>query len=323
MDETAAHKYIKNHFEANNSNVLLGIGDDAAAIKLDDNSVFLTSSDTLVENTHFLIGKISPMQLGKKAVSVAISDIAAMGGVPKFVLSTIGIDKNSDDNFFKEIMNGIKISCNEYSVDLVGGNLSGSEIIFVDITAIGKINPENIVKREGAKPGDTIYVTGNLGDSSLGLSLLGSSIESEERNKLVRRHLEPCPRLKMGALLAEKKSVNSMIDVSDGLYLDLSRITEDFGVGAEIMLEQIPLSKEFCTFYKEVCEDKYKLAISGGEDYELLFTSDSKNKTIEEISHETGVKITNIGIITDCPHIKFIDETGTEKKYSAKGFKHF
>lgn len=324
MDETSAHKYLKSHFVARNENVLLGIGDDSAALNLSKDKTLLTSSDTLVENVHFLKKKITPFQLGQKAVAVAISDIGAMGGIPKFILSTIGIEKNLDDGFFKEVMQGISNSCNEFELDLVGGNLTGSKTLFIDIMAIGEINSDNMIKRSGANPGDRIYVTGNLGDSALGLKLLNSKELKQEKNTLVKRHLEPKPRLEVGFLLGLNNIPSAMIDVSDGLYLDLCRITEDFNMGAEIDLEKIPLSKEYLYCYHNFLDEKYSLAVTGGEDYELLFTcSPDKRKEIEEISVNTNIKITEIGIVTKYPKLKFVDGSGKEKKFKSKGFIHF
>ncbi len=325
MDETSAHKYIKSQFMAKNDNIILGIGDDCAALKIDNEKALLTSSDTLVENTHFLVDKAKPSELGQKAISVAVSDIGAMGGIPKFILSTVGVRKDLEENFLKEIIDGIKDSCTEFNVELIGGNLTESQTIFIDIMVIGEVDSSKIIRRSGARPGDKIYLTGNLGDSALGFKLLSSSgKKNNEKGILIKRHTKPSPRLKVGFLLGQKNIPTSMIDVSDGLLLDLSRITEDFGLGAKVGLEKIPLSKEYLDCYKDFSNEKYELAISGGEDYELLFTTPSDKKAeVLEISNITNVKITEIGTVSDSTQIKFIDENGKIKKYNSKGFIHF
>ncbi|MGH7884381.1 MAG: thiamine-phosphate kinase [Thermodesulfobacteriota bacterium] len=324
MDETSAHKYLKRQFATKNSNVLLGIGDDSSVLKLNPGKVILASSDTLVENVHFLKEKITPFQIGQKAVAVTVSDISAMGGVPIFILSSIGIEKDCFKIIFKNIMNGIKSACKEFDVELVGGNLSQSETFFIDITAIGEINPEKIIKRSGAKSGDKIYVTGSIGDSALGLMFLNKKDATENTEFLINRHIKPMPRLKIGSLLGEKAIPSSMIDISDGLIIDLSRITTDFNIGAEVELEKIPLSRDYLSHYQQFCDDKYSLALSGGEDYELLFTAHpEKIEEIQKISLNTGIKISEIGTVTESQNIKFIETSGIIKNYNSKGFIHF
>lgn len=324
MDETSAHKYLKRQFATKNSNVLLGIGDDSSVLKLNPGRALLASSDTLVENVHFLKEKITPFKIGQKSVAVAVSDISAMGGVPIFILSTIGIEKDCFKRIFKEIIKGIKSACKEFDIELVGGNLTQSATLFIDITAIGEINPEKIIKRSGAKSGDKIYVTGSIGDSALGLMLLDKRNNTESEAFLIKRHLEPVPRLKIGSLLAEKSIPSAMIDISDGLIIDLRRITSDFNIGAQIELENIPLSVEYLAHYQEFCDDRYSLAVSGGEDYELLFTSlPEKIDEIQEISRTTGIKISEIGTVTESQGIQFIDNIGTIKNYTSSGFVHF
>lgn len=324
MDEISAHKYLKTSFNTTSSNILLGIGDDCAALTISPGKVVLTTNDTLVENTHFINGQISPQQLGRKSVLVSISDIAAMGGIPRFIMSSIGLGKESSQQFFEHIIDGIKNACEEYGISLVGGNLSGSEKIFVDIMVLGETDPDRIVKRSGAKPGEKIFVTGSLGDSALGFKMLGNKMPADKQKNLIERHFKPEPRIETGKLLAEQKIPGAMIDVSDGLYLDLARITINFDIGAEIFLKQIPLSKSYTELYRDYSDDKYSLAVTGGEDYELLFTSEPGNKqAIKEISAKTGVKISEIGTVTTKPEIKFIDENGNERKFKSMGYTHF
>ncbi|NIP31905.1 MAG: thiamine-phosphate kinase [Candidatus Dadabacteria bacterium] len=290
-------------------------------MKIDTQKLLIASTDTLVENKHFFIGKIKPVQLGRKAVAVAVSDLAAMGSEPKFILSSIGFNYQLGEIYFKEIIEGFKKACIEFNVSLVGGNLSGSDTLFIDITALGQINPDYMVKRSGAEIGDDIYVTGTIGDSALGYKIIDSSVSSKD---IIKKHLEPVPRIEMGKKLSEQKIVNSMIDVSDGLYLDLSRITVDFNLGAIIELEKLPLSKQYLLTYSEVSDNKFEFAVTGGEDYELLFTANpEKRELISGLSLEDGLLITRIGKVTDSGNILFIDARNDIIDFENKGFVHF
>ena len=320
MDEIDALKFLKSFFEYENPDLILGIGDDSAVIKLSPDKLLVTSTDSMVQGQHFLIDKMRPYELGRKAVAVSISDIAAMGAIPKFILSSIGLSRNISESYFKEMIFGIKDACNEYGIELVGGNLTGAQILYLDITTIGEIKQENVIKRSGAKIKDDIYVSGTLGDSSLGLQFIKSDNESKY---LLERHKNPQPRLILGQLLSEKGLASSMIDVSDGLFLDLSRITIDFSLGADIQLQSLPLSKEYKLNYQLVTNDLYEFAVTGGEDYELLFTTDQNNSDlIRKLSIDIGLPITKIGTVNQSGLIKFIDENNFIRNFESQGFVH-
>ena len=321
MNELEALGLLRRMFGSKDEKVLLGLGDDCAVLELNPQKLLIASTDTVVQNTHFFIDKIRPEQIGKKAVAVAVSDIAAMGGKPRFILSSIGFKRETSQLFLKSVLNGIEGACLDFNIELVGGNLAGSETLFIDVTALGEINSGDVVKRSGATVGEDIYVTGTLGDSTLGLEFLKASKRCES---LINKHLEPAPRLNIGERLAERKIASSMIDISDGLFLDLGRITTEFGLGAEISLDKLPLSERYLSSYKFFTDDVYEYAVTGGEDYELLFTASAKKSfLVEELSLETGILISNVGRVTDSKELVFVDDKKERRSFNKKGFIHF
>ena len=181
-----------------------------------------------------------------------------------------------------------------------------------------------MVKRSGAGPGDSIYVSGTLGDSALGLKVLHDGKRGEKDDYLISRHTFPEPRLKLGRELAKRRLATAMIDISDGLLLDLQRITMEFGLGTEIEISQIPISAHYRERISNFASELHELALSGGEDYELLFTSPKgKRGEIKEVAESLNVDITEIGYVTAEPRIRVVDRDRKEIKLKKSGFIHF
>ncbi len=324
IDELSALRRIEEHFNTASDSVEVGIGDDAAAVKIAHGSLLLATTDSQVEDVHFIKSFISPRVLARKSVAVSVSDIGAMGGVARYILASVGFSADEDEDYLAQMISGFRESEQEFGVELIGGNLSTSDKIFLDITALGEIEPENVVKRAGACEGDLIYVSGTLGDSALGLTLLKQGSSHSDSRVLIERHMYPCPRLELGRQLAVNGAVTSMIDVSDGLVLDLGRITVDKGLGARIYADKLPLSSEYKSIASDYAEDFFELALSGGEDYELLFTAPENNKdNVSEIASSVGTDVTEIGIVTAGPAIEIVDSNGKEIKLKRRGFVHF
>lgn len=302
----------------------MGIGDDTAALRVSPGSLLLATTDCQVEDVHFQKAYITPERLARRSVAVSVSDIGAMGGVPKFILASVGFSGDEDEAFLRKLIDGFKSSEKEFGVKLVGGNLSSSDKLFLDVTSLGEVEPVNLVRRSGAAPGDMIYVSGTLGDSALGQRLLQAGRTSGEESYLTGRHLNPVPRLGLGRRLALSGAVTSMIDVSDGLALDLERITVQQGVGARIHLDRIPISNEYSKHISGYAEDYFALALGGGEDYELLFTSPPVRKDqVREISAALDILITEIGEVVSGSAITLLDRDGKEVSIKKKGFIHF
>jgi thiamine-monophosphate kinase len=324
INELSALRLIEEQFENASECIEVGIGDDAAAVNIKPGRHLLATTDCQVEDVHFTKSLISPKALARKAVAVSVSDIGAMGGIPKFILASLGFPKSEDENLIDELIKGFRASEEEFGVRLIGGNLSSSDKLFLDVTVLGEVEPENIVRRSGAAPGDIIFVSGTLGDSALGMSALVQGEESETGAYLINRHITPTPRLKLGRLVAEKKLATSMIDVSDGLLLDLERITVQQGTGAEIEIGKIPVSREYDELVSAYSEERHEYALSGGEDYELLFTTSPRNRgEIESVSEILGLQITEIGHVTKESELRVIDDRGEEIRLKRRGFVHF
>ena len=313
-------KTLKKKFKPKSGDLFLGIGDDCAAIRTGGNKLLLLSTDSLVEDVHFSRSYFKPREIAKKSVAVAISDIASMGGNPKFILLTIGFPKCSKQELMDELLEGIKASCTLYGVELIGGNITGSEKLFLDVTVIGEITEDKIVERSGSKPGDSVFVTGTLGDSALGLKLIRAEEKGED---IINSHKIPEARVEMGKKLSEKKLASSMIDISDGLLIDIGRITTEQNLGARIYTESIPLSDSYLRLIPDYEEDLFKLALTGGEDYELLFTSPPEFRDkLKVIEKSMKVRITEIGVVTDGKKIELLDNTGKILNYENRGFVH-
>ncbi len=324
INELSALRRIEERFHKASKGVELGIGDDAAALKFDTDKLVLATTDSQVEDVHFVKSLITPELLARKAVAVSVSDVGAMGGVPRFILASVGFSENEDEEFLDELISGFKSSEAEFGIKLIGGNLSSSNKLFIDITVLGEVEPHLMVKRSGANPGDLIFISGTLGDSALGLKMLQSEETRDGYEFLINRHLRPMPRLALGRELAQKQVPTSMIDVSDGILLDLERITSQQGVGAKIGLMKLPTSKHYEECIHQYSNDQYAPALSGGEDYELLFTSNEDRRgDIQQISKDLNIQIIEIGHVTKDRTVKIINPNGEVCPITNRGFVHF
>ena len=321
IGELSLLKRIRERFKTGSGDVVAGIGDDAAVIAPHDQMLLLTT-DMMAEGVHFDLQFTTWFQVGFKLISSNVSDIYAMGGKPRFVLLNIAMDRKTDEKSLGCFLDGVERAMAVYRVELIGGDLSASRAgAAVSATLAGYA--KKAVMRSGARPGDKIYVTGKLGDSACGLELLKIirrplSLETGEKTDgpvgwsvmepLLRRHLLPVAR-KPGKISGV---ATAMIDVSDGLFIDLSRLCDESGVGARVSMGQLPLSSQMKKTSRALGIDAYRLATCGGEDYELLFTASSKRK----------VDAVCIGEITESDRV-FIDRNGREKPLLPEGYQHW
>jgi thiamine-monophosphate kinase len=300
--------------------VLIGIGDDCAVVRPAGRNLLLTT-DMMVEGVHFDMRWTTPFQVGFKLVSVNVSDVYAMGGRPEFLLLNFSAGRDSEAAVFHRIFDGIEKASEQYGVSIVGGDISSSERIVLSATVTGYAS--KIIRRSGARVGDSIYVTGCLGDAACGLQLLKrmkKPVELERRKKgyfdlqwdivspLIRRHLMPSAvEPGRGA-----RSATAMIDISDGLFIDLSRICRESGVGARVYEERVPVSGQLKKAAEHLGVDPLTFATGGGEDYELLFTAPT-NRKVEAIC---------IGEVTKSG-MTIVDAKGKKRKIPVKGYEHF
>ena len=271
---------------------IIGIGDDCAVIPQKDGRETLVTTDMLIEGVHFLIEDITPYNLGWKSAAVNISDIAAMGGKCTASFLSFALPQSVDSEWIDDFFRGYGDLSEKFNCPLLGGDTTTSlGALCISVTIIGYSAIGNSIKRDGAKEGDLICVTGNLGDSACGLKLILNGCERDKDGEtLISRHYLPLPKIAKGVKIAEA-GANSMMDISDGIGSDLRHIIEASGVGAEIDTSMIPLSNELKSKCAEYGWDPLELAISGGEDYELLFTISEENAKKIDFEHYVIGKI--------------------------------
>lgn len=284
LGEVGLIKHLTAHFPVTNSTTEVTVGDDAAVLNPDGKKVVI-STDLLAEGVHFNLGYVPLKHLGYKAVVVNLSDIAAMNAVPSQILVSIAVSNRFPVEALEEIYEGIRLACNRYNVDLVGGDTTSSQAgLIINITAIGFENDDKIVKRSGAKPNDLLVVSGDLGGAYMGLQILerehavfladpNMQPEMDGYDYILERQLKPEVRTDVKKILDEVGVVpTSMIDVSDGLASEILHLSDQGKVGFRLYEEKIPLDNQMIAACDELNLNPTMAALSGGEDYELLFT---------------------------------------------------
>ena len=292
--------------------VRLGPGDDCAVVAA--RGALLLTVDALVEGVHFRRDWLTPAALGRKAFAVNASDIAAMGGQPRWCVVQIGAPARTPAADVAAISRAVAGAAARAGAALVGGNLSRAAELSVTLALIGAAPPRPLT-RAGARPGDAIYVTGALGDAALGVRLLRR--ERTAQGAAVRRFRAPTPRLAAGALLARRRLASAMIDVSDGLVQDLGHLCAASRVGARVELARVPCSAA-------VRRAGVELALHGGEDYELLFTVPPRREAaLARAAGQLGCRITRIGEVTRGRRVRVVDLQGRPTRVDDPGFDHF
>ncbi len=305
-------------FRLHPSSIRLGIGDDAAIIaRAHDAGETVLTTDLLVENIDFRRTWMPPRLLGHKALAVSLSDVAAMGAQPRYALVSLGVPTDVwQTNFIEEFYEGWFALARRYGVALIGGDTSRTpEHIVVDSIVWGETAPaQKAIRRDSARPGDAIFVTGPLGGAAAGLRLLegGARFSDDQRPEsvLLRRQLAPEPCVDIGLWLNENNLATAMMDISDGLSTDLTRLCQASKVGAVIETAQLPLAATL--------DD----ALNGGEDFALLFTV-APEKTTNLPATFSGVNLTRIGVVTAAQDIWLQNASGSRQKLLSRGFSHF
>jgi thiamine-monophosphate kinase len=289
--------------------VLVGIGDDGAIVKTKEGLGLLTV-DCLVEGDHFTRKWFSPQQIGMKAIEINISDLAAMGGTPKYVLVSLCLPDDLYVDFVEDIYEGMWKICDKYGIEIIGGNMTHSKLIVISVSIIGEANEEDLSLRSGAKVGDFIFVSGPIGNGRAGLRAFQENLQNFEFVK--KKYLEPKARLDFAFKFSQY--VNSMIDISDGLAPEIKHICDESKCGAIIYEDKIPICDDVRNVAKALEEDKYEYALFGGEDFELVFTVSRNNiKNVEGFV---------IGEIIKPKEIKLRGKNGIQI-INEKGYDHF
>jgi thiamine-monophosphate kinase len=309
--------------------VVVGVGDDAAVVEPGMYQGVLTT-DLLIEGVHFELGSTAPHDLGHKAVTVNVSDVAAMGAVPRYGLASVGLPASVESAWVMELYGGMREAADEYGMALVGGDTSGSDRAIVAMTVYGQVSAGKAVTRSGARPGDVLAVTGSLGGSAGGLRIARAAPDAQKDllstdwgRDLMSRHERPVARVGEGQTLAGA-GATAMIDLSDGLPLDLARMCEDSEVGARVRLPDIPLAPGLVDLAEATGDDPYDLALHGGEDYELLaaLPSGSVDGARKDLMDRYHTRLTTIGEITEGPGVVAV-QGDRESPLEAKGWDHF
>ncbi len=315
---------------------LIGIGDDAAVLKIGSAKLLLATTDMLIEDVHFDLSYTDFYSLGWKSAAINLSDIAAMGGVPRFCLTSLALPARIPVRAVMDFYQGFNALLRIHKTILVGGDTCSSKGgLVISVTALGEAKKRTVISRTGAKRGDRIFVTGTLGDSGAGLELLksgvrgqgsgvrGKNINSELRtlnSELIMRHLRPVPRVEWGRRIALSGCASSMIDVSDGLSSDLSHLCEESGVGAVLLADKIPFSTALQRTADQLRKHPRHYALSGGEDYELLFTVPLARMKRLETLH---IPLTEIGTITTGKAMLLVNAAGRKSPLQPTGYDHF
>jgi len=304
--------------------VVLSIGDDAAAFRAKKGFLTLVSTDALVEGIHFDLRYFSPEDLGWKALAVNLSDVAAMGGSPRYVTTSIALPGNKNSDWVRRFYHGMLELASKTQVRLIGGDTCrSSQGVFLDLTIIGEVKPSEMLTRKGARPGDSLFVTGELGGSAIGLEILRDHSRLAKRDpEIAHRHLRPSPRNRIGRFLAAHRLATALLDISDGLSTDLHHLCEQSGVGALIDADKIPVCRLSGGLSRLLAATPLDYALNGGEDYELLFTVSPRLRS--KIPRSIGdVLIREIGWVTREANQCRIMSQGHSRKLSPGGFDHF
>ncbi len=315
-----------------NKTTIKGIGDDAAVI--DNGSDYLiVSTDALVENVHFDLGYVPLRHLGYKSMAVNFSDMAAMNGVPQQVVVALGLSNRFSVEAVEELYEGMRLACEKYNVDLVGGDTTTSRSgLFISVTVVGKVAKDKVAFRKGAKEKELICVTGDLGAAFMGLQVLEREKQVfqanpemqpdlEGKDYIIQRQLKPEPRLDVVQELARLGvTPTSMIDISDGLASEILHLCKASGLGARIYEEKLPIDRMTYEVAREFELDPITVQLNGGEDYELLFTMPQED--YEKLRNHPDISV--IGYMEGPGSTAvMVTKQGSEVALQAQGWKHF
>jgi thiamine-monophosphate kinase len=330
LSERNLIEYIRKNAACSSGHSLIrGIGDDCAVFGKTASGSWLVSTDMLVDGVHFNRAWHPPGLLGRKSIAVNLSDIAAMGGVPRFFLLSMSLPAGLSSDWLFQWLEGVTGILEEYNCVLIGGDTVLSKELNISVTVIGEQHPSGILYRAGARAGDTVYVSGPLGLSAAGLEILKIASEKnqpfEDKWKiLVDAHLDPTPQIHLGQALCKSGYVSAMQDISDGLATDLSHICKESGVGAVIhedRLPSLPLLDQACEVF---ALQKFDCILRGGEDYQLVFTvKQGLEKDLEELLRNTGNQtIFPVGTVEKGQGVFLEDKEGGRLEITFQGYEH-
>lgn len=318
---------LERRFARLGAGIVRGIGDDTAALQVTPGRLLLATTDAAIEGVHFRRETTTPRLLGRRALAVNLSDVAGMGGIPRWGLVSMGLPGATALDFVLEIADGLAEEADLYEMVLVGGNLARSpERILLDITLLGEVEPDLVRYRSGAHVGERILVTGTLGDSAGGLAVLSGQAPADflGRDLLTERHRLPTPRIAAGRIIALSRAATAMMDLSDGLASDLGHLCAESRVGAVIDAPRVPISPALRELGRLTGQNPLEWAIRGGEDYELLLTAPLERVSgLATALKEIGVPLTDVGEIVAEPGLWLEEFGGTRTPLGDVSWRHF
>jgi thiamine-monophosphate kinase len=313
---------IKKICTPNSDQVIYGIGDDCAVVSYSKDSYQIITTDSMVEDIHFSTQYFTAFNLGYKSLAINLSDIASMGGDPKYAVVSLGLNHN-DQDWINDFYQGLQSLAHQFSVDIIGGNLSQSDKNWISITLIGDVKKENLKTRNNIKESDTLWVTGPLGLAKLGFLELNH--QNIHPKKFKNYHLKPFPKIKEGKFLSKLSYVHGMMDISDGLGIDLSKMLAESKFGADIFIPDDFVNEEKFHLSSKFNENFFEIILTGGEDYELLFSVDHQHEEdFKEEMKKSGFHFYKIGHLTSSlKQINFFDDKKNQVNLTQLGYSHF
>jgi thiamine-monophosphate kinase len=308
--------------------LLVGIGDDAAVVMPARGRLEVLTVDALVEGVHFDRALMPPDAIGHRALAVNLSDLAAMGAEPRLALLSLGLPADLSCGEFDGIVGGLAALAARHRIHVVGGNLTRSPgPLLIDVTATGTTRPRRVLTRAGARPGDEIYVTGTLGAAAAGLEMLRRRAGTDPPSpRCVARLCYPRPRLRVGMLLGRSRAATACLDLSDGLADGAHQIARASAVGIEIDAAALPIDPEARAWSCAAGRDPVVDALTGGDDYELLFTCRPKaRRRLRAAMLSEGPGLTRIGVCTGSPGVVLLRDGGQDASTEPmpSGYGHF
>jgi thiamine-monophosphate kinase len=322
---------IRQRFQAPPGLLHVGIGDDGAVAVPERGALEVLTTDGLVESIHFDLSFCSFFDVGYKALAVNVSDVAAMGGTPRLALLSLILPARLAVRDVEALLDGFKTMAGETAVALAGGNITRSPgPLVIDVALVGAVRPRKVLTRGGGRPGDALYVTGMVGAAAAGLAWLrthgiGPDVipEDPELGACVQRYRRPEPRARVGAVLGRTRAASACVDLSDGLADAVALLAQASGTGAVIHAEKLPLANGARRMFASRGDDPVAAALTGGDDYELLFTVPSRRRGRfrHALAHARSVPITQIGELTSGTSVELV-RAGVAEPLPA-GFRHF